>query len=82
MIFDTGVIAATFVCPLDVIKTRFQVHGTPQLANGSVKGMCFLVCLSIIILFLVFTMLRKKDNVDVPVSKKKLLLCLKYKIVP
>ncbi|XP_061350288.1 LOW QUALITY PROTEIN: nicotinamide adenine dinucleotide transporter 1, chloroplastic-like [Gastrolobium bilobum] len=33
-----GVIAATFVCPLDVIKTRFQVHGTPQLANGSVKG--------------------------------------------
>ncbi|AES61717.2 putative mitochondrial carrier protein [Medicago truncatula] len=33
-----GVIAATFVCPLDVIKTRFQVHGTPQLANGSVRG--------------------------------------------
>ncbi|KAK7277787.1 hypothetical protein RJT34_22804 [Clitoria ternatea] len=33
-----GVIAATFVCPLDVIKTRFQVHGVPQLANGSIKG--------------------------------------------
>ncbi|XP_028781959.1 nicotinamide adenine dinucleotide transporter 1, chloroplastic [Neltuma alba] len=33
-----GVIAATFVCPLDVIKTRFQVHGLPQLANGSIKG--------------------------------------------
>ncbi|XP_058755965.1 nicotinamide adenine dinucleotide transporter 1, chloroplastic-like [Vicia villosa] len=33
-----GVIAATFVCPLDVIKTRFQV-GTPQLAtNGRVRG--------------------------------------------
>ncbi|KAI4301455.1 hypothetical protein L6164_034733 [Bauhinia variegata] len=33
-----GVLAATFVCPLDVIKTRFQVHGLPQLASGSVKG--------------------------------------------
>ncbi|KAK7284614.1 hypothetical protein RJT34_19363 [Clitoria ternatea] len=35
---SAGVIAATFVCPLDVIKTRFQVHGVPQLVNGSVKG--------------------------------------------
>ncbi|KAK7337491.1 hypothetical protein VNO77_18068 [Canavalia gladiata] len=35
---SAGVIAATFVCPLDVIKTRFQVHGLPQLANGNVKG--------------------------------------------
>ncbi|KAK2965216.1 hypothetical protein RJ640_019971 [Escallonia rubra] len=33
-----GVIAATFVCPLDVIKTRLQVHGVPSLANGSVRG--------------------------------------------
>ncbi|KAL5701005.1 Nicotinamide adenine dinucleotide transporter 1 [Ranunculus cassubicifolius] len=33
-----GVIAATFVCPLDVIKTRFQVHGLPKLANGNAKG--------------------------------------------
>ncbi|KAK0583175.1 hypothetical protein LWI29_034300 [Acer saccharum] len=33
-----GVIAATFVCPLDVIKTRLQVHGLPKLANGNVKG--------------------------------------------
>ncbi|XP_057964290.1 nicotinamide adenine dinucleotide transporter 1, chloroplastic [Malania oleifera] len=33
-----GVIAATFVCPLDVIKTRFQVHGVPKLSNGSIKG--------------------------------------------
>ncbi|QCD98260.1 solute carrier family 25 [Vigna unguiculata] len=35
---SAGVIAATFVCPLDVIKTRFQVHGVPQLTNGSVRG--------------------------------------------
>ncbi|PSR94734.1 Nicotinamide adenine dinucleotide transporter like [Actinidia chinensis var. chinensis] len=33
-----GVIAATFVCPLDVIKTRFQVHGLSALGNGSIKG--------------------------------------------
>ncbi|KAK1319628.1 hypothetical protein QJS10_CPB04g00926 [Acorus calamus] len=33
-----GVIAASFVCPLDVIKTRFQVHGLPKLSKGSVKG--------------------------------------------
>ncbi|XP_043711006.1 nicotinamide adenine dinucleotide transporter 1, chloroplastic-like isoform X2 [Telopea speciosissima] len=33
-----GVIAATFVCPLDVIKTRFQVHGLPKLGNGTIKG--------------------------------------------
>ncbi|KAL2535267.1 Nicotinamide adenine dinucleotide transporter 1 [Forsythia ovata] len=31
-----GVIAATFVCPLDVIKTRFQVHG--RVANANIKG--------------------------------------------
>lgn len=35
---SAGVIAATFVCPLDVIKTRFQVHGVPHISSGGLRG--------------------------------------------
>ncbi|KAH9306338.1 hypothetical protein KI387_010742, partial [Taxus chinensis] len=31
-------ISATFVCPLDVIKTRLQVHGLPKQSHADIRG--------------------------------------------
>ncbi|KAI7996489.1 hypothetical protein LOK49_LG10G00766 [Camellia lanceoleosa] len=44
-----GAIAATFVCPLDVIKTRLQVHGLPEAHHSGPKGIIIITSLQNII---------------------------------
>lgn len=46
---SAGVIAATFVCPLDVIKTRLQVHGLPKMPHSGRKGSLIVASLEEII---------------------------------
>ncbi|KAL5722109.1 Nicotinamide adenine dinucleotide transporter 2 [Ranunculus cassubicifolius] len=44
-----GAISATFVCPLDVIKTRLQVYGLPKLSHSGQKGSLIVASLKNII---------------------------------
>ncbi|EOY00081.1 NAD+ transporter 2 isoform 2, partial [Theobroma cacao] len=44
-----GAIAATFMCPLDVIKTRLQVHGLPEASQSGARGSVIITSLQHII---------------------------------
>lgn len=46
---SAGAIAATFMCPLDVIKTRLQVHGLPQVSQSGRQGSVIVTSLQNII---------------------------------